>query len=185
MSVEQKENFTNVIETAVIPIDLRKTEVVFGAAEYVFAEVFTHWMLMYFFKFEKRSIMELAAIHSVSLPFIGGLGAFVEFPHAMGYEAPWGDIIQDGAKGVPAVFAAQYLVNTALKGIHAPSLKFKEVLTTVAAKILSRVLLSAGYGSFLPDFFRNNLDTLDLAFAKQFMNSRLHGDKLAKPHGVI
>ena len=178
MATEQKEEFTNVLETAAIPIDLRKSEVVFGAAEYVFFEVFTHWMLMYFFRFEKRSFMELAAIHTVSLPFIGGLGAFVEFPHEMGYEAPWGDIVYDGAKGIPAVFAAQYLVNTALKGLHAPSIKFKEVLTTAASKVLSRVLVSGGYYA-LPDFFRNNLDILDVAFAKQFMASRLKGDKLA------
>ena len=177
MATEQKEEFTNVLETAAIPIDLRKSEVVFGAAEYVFFEVFTHWMLMYFFRFEKRSFMELAAIHTVSLPFIGGLGAFVEFPHEMGYEAPWGDIVYDGAKGIPAVFAAQYLVNTALKGLHAPSIKFKEVLTTAASKVLSRVLVSGGYYA-LPDFFRNNLDILDVAFAKQFMASRLKGDKL-------
>jgi len=175
---DEKENFTNLLETAVIPIDLRKTEIVFGAAEYVFFEVFTHWMLMYFFKFERRSFMELAAIHTVSLPFIGGLGAFLEFPHIMGYEAPWGDIVYDGAKGIPAVFAAQYVVNTALKGMHAPSIKFKEVLTTIAAKILSRVLVSTGYNVGLPDFFKNNLDVLDAAFAKQFMNSRLKGDKL-------
>ena len=177
MASEQKEEFTNVLETAAIPIDLRKSEVVFGAAEYVFFEVFTHWMLMYFFKFEKRSFIELAAIHTVSLPFIGGLGAFVEFPHEMGYEAPWGDIVYDGAKGIPAVFAAQYLVNTALKGLHAPSIKFKEVLTTAASKVLSRVLLSGGYYA-LPAFFRNNLDILDVAFAKQFMASRLKSDKL-------
>ena len=177
MAAEQKEEFMNVVETAAIPIDLRKSEVVFGAAEYVFFEVFTHWMLMYFLKFEKRSFMELAAIHTVSLPFIGGLGAFVDFPHDMGYEAPWGDVIYDGAKGVPAVFAAQYLVNTALKGLHAPSIKFKEVLTTVAAKIISRVLLAGGYAYLPVDAFRNNLDILDMAFAKQFMNSRLKGDK--------
>ncbi len=29
---DEKENFTNLLETAVIPIDLRKTEIVFGAA---------------------------------------------------------------------------------------------------------------------------------------------------------
>ena len=174
------ETFTNLLETAVIPIDLRKAEVVFGAAEYVFFEVFTHWMLMYLFKFEKRSLVELAAIHSVSLPFIGGLGAFTNFPHALGYEAPWGDILTDGAKGVPAVFAAQYLVNTALKGIHAPSVRFNEVLTTIAAKILSRVLLAGGYYSF-PPFFRNNLDILDGAFARQFLGSRLKANETVAP----
>ena len=175
---QPEENFMNILETAAIPIDLRKSEVVFGAAEYVFFEVFTHWMLMYFFKFEKRSFMELTAIHTVSLPFIGGMSAFVEFPHDMGYEAPWGDVIQDGAKGVPAVFAAQYLVNTALKGLHAPSIKFKEVLTTAASKVLSRVLLAGGYNLIPAGFFRNNLDILDVAFAKQFMASRLKSDKL-------
>ena len=99
----------------------------------------------------------------------------------MGYEAPWGDVAYDGAKGIPAVFAAQYVVNTALKGMHAPSIKFKEVLTTAASKILSRLLLSGGYSLFPASFFRNNLDILDMAFAKHFMNSRLLGDKLARP----
>ena len=181
MATEQKEEFMNVVETAAIPIDLRKSEVVFGAAEYVFFEGFTHWMLMYFFRFERRSFIELAAIHTVSLPFIGGLAAMVEFPHDMGYEAPWGDLVYDGAKGVPAVFAAQYLVNTALKGIHAPSIRFNEVLTTIAAKILSRLLLAGGYSLFPAGAFRSNLDVLDYAFAKQFVNSRLLGDKLARP----
>ena len=181
MATEEKETFTNIIETAVIPIDLRNSEVVFGAAEYVFFEVFTHWMLMYFFKFERRSFMELAAIHTVSLPFIGGGAAFVEFPHPMGYEAPWGDLVMDGAKGIPAVFAAQYVVNTALKGLHAPSIKFKEVLTTCAAKILSRLILSGGYNFFPVGAFRSNLDILDMAFSKQFMTSRLKGDKAAGP----
>ena len=180
MATAPKEEFMNIVETAVAPIDLRKSEVVFGAAEYVFFEVFTHWMLMYFLKFEKRSFMELAAIHTVSLPFIGGMGAFLDFTDARGYEAPWGAILADGGKGVPAVFAAQYVVNTALRGIHAPSIKFKEVLTTIAAKILSRVLLSSGY-SFLPKAFRNNLDILDAAFAKQFLASRALDDKTLKP----
>ena len=182
MATAPKEEFMNIVETAVTPIDLRKSEVVFGAAEYVFFEVFTHWMLMYFLKFEKRSFVELAAIHTVSLPFIGGMGAFMEFHDVRGYEAPWGTIVADGSKGVPAVFAAQYLVNTALciRGIHAPSIKFKEVLTTIAAKILSRVLLSSGY-SFLPAAFRNNLDILDAAFAKQFLYSRLLNKENVKP----
>ena len=180
MATAPKEEFMNIVETAVTPIDLRKSEVVFGAAEYVFFEVFTHWMLMYFLKFEKRSFVELAAIHTVSLPFIGGMGAFMEFHDARGYEAPWGAIVADGSKGVPAVFAAQYLVNTALRGIHAPSIKFKEVLTTIAAKILSRVLLSSGY-YYLPNAFKNNLDILDVAFTKQFLSSRLLSKEAVKP----
>ena len=181
MATEEKETFMNIIETAVMPIDLRKSEVVFGAAEYVFFEVFVHWMLMYLFKFERRGLMELATIHAVSLPFIGGMSAFMEFPHAMGYEAPWGDLFADGLKGVPGVFAAQYLVNTALKGIHAPSIRFNEVLTTIAAKILSRVVVSGGYVTVFPEFFRNNLDILDGAFAKQFLASRFKSDKAADP----
>ena len=181
MATEEKTEYTNILETAATPIDLRKSEVVFGAAEYVFFEVFTHWMLMYLFKFERRGLMELATIHAVSLPFIGGMGAFMEFPHVMGYEAPWSDILMDGAKGVPAVFAAQYLVNTALKGIHAPSIRFNEVLTTIAAKILSRIILSGAYITFPADFFRNNLDILDGAFAKQFLASRLKSKDSAVP----
>ena len=174
---EEPEAFMNLVNNLATPIDLRNSEVVFGAAEYVFFEVFTSWMIRYLFKFEKRTIFELAAVHSISLPMIGGASAFMDDTHALGYEAPWGSVIQDGAKGVPAVFAAQYLVQTAMGGFHTPKVGFKEVLITVASKVLTRVLLSGVWNAdILPVALRNNLDILEAAFSKQHSKSRFKSD---------
>ena len=172
---DEKEEFTQLLTTAAIPIDVRTSEVVFGAVEYVAFEVFVSWMVRYMFKFEKRSLMELMAIHAVSIPLIGGAAGFVEGNHLLGYEAPWGDVLYDGAKGVPAVFVAQYLVNTALAGFHVPGINVKDVLITAASKILSRVVISAGYGNF-GDRFRDYLDILEEVFNRQYQKSRLKSD---------
>ena len=163
---EKNDTVVNLLPTALMPIDLRSTSVVFGAAEYVFFEVFTSWMIRYIFGFEKRPLAKLIAIHAISLPMMGGASAFTYDNHLLGYEAPWGDIVFDGGKGVPAVFLAQYLVNTSLAGFHAPSVAFKDVLITIASKVLSRVLISGVYSS-IPGAARDMLDTLEAAFTKQ------------------
>ena len=175
-AIEEKEAFTQMLENAAVPIDLRKSEVVFGAVEYVAIEVFVSWMIRYMFKFEKKGLMELAAIHAISLPLIGGAVAFVEDTHLLGYEAPWGDVVYDGAKGIPAVFVSQYMVNTALAGFHVPGINFKDILITVASKVLSRVMIA---GAFYPNFgqaFRTYLDILDETFRTQHAKSRLKTD---------
>ena len=171
----QEETFMNLVNTVVTPIDLRKSDVVFGAAEYIFFEVFTSWMIRYVMGFEKRPLTKLLAIHAISIPMIGGTTAFMNPNHIMGYEAPWGDVLLDGGKGVPAVFLAQYLVNTSLVGFHAPSIAFKEVLITIASKVLSRVLVSVIYSS-IPGGARSYLDILEEVFFKQNAVSRLKQD---------
>jgi len=172
---DEKEEFQQMLSTAAIPIDVRTSEVVFGAVEYVAFEVFVSWMIRYMFKFEKRGLMELTAIHAVSIPLIGGAAGFVESNHLLGYEAPWGDVLYDGAKGIPAVFVAQYLVNTALAGFHVPGINVKDILITAASKILSRVMIAGGYGNF-GDRFRDYLDVLEEVFNRQYQKSRLKSD---------
>ena len=171
-SAEEKGSFTDFVETAVIPIDLRKSEVVFGAAEYILIEVFTHWMLRYLFKIEKRALVPLVAMHAASIPFIGGAGAAGGVPHPLGYEAPFTDLAMDGAKGIPGLFIGQYVVNTALQGMHIPKISFKDVLVTAASKILARLIMSGAYPN-LGETFRNNLDILDQQFVVQAIKSRV------------
>ena len=174
MSDEPK--IMNVIDTAVTPVDVRKFKQVLGSAEYVAAEVLVSYIARHVFKVEKRSIMELATIHAVSIPFIGGLAAYFDDTHALGYEAPVSDQLMDGVKGVPAVFAAQYTVNTALTGIHAPKLNFKDILITAASKLATRPLLGFLY-PMLGDAFRTNLDVLEAIFKKQRAQSELKETK--------
>ena len=170
------ETFTNILMNAVQPIDFRKGSQVAGAAEYVAAEVLVSYFARYIFKMEKRSLAELAAIHAVSIPLIGGLGAGFQDANIFGYESPWGDLVQDGAKGVPAVFVAQYICNTALSGLHAPKIAFTDILMTAGAKVVTRPLLALIY-PYLGETFRNNLDVLEELFnSKQRAASRLLSD---------
>ena len=167
----------NILTNAVQAVDLRKGSQVFGAAEYIAAEVLVSYFARYLFKIERRTVMELAAIHAVSIPLIGGLVAGLEPNNPFGYQSPMGDLVFDGAKGVPAVFVAQYICNTALTGLHAPKLGFKDILVTAAAKLATRPLLSFVY-PYLGPMFRNNLDILEELFqAKQRPASRLLSDK--------
>ena len=114
-----EDSYTNIPVNAIAPVDLRKMSQAFGAAEYVGFEVLVSYLARTVFKIERRSIMELAAIHAVSIPFMGGLAQFSEENTFI--DSPVADAVADGAKGVPAVFAAQYVCNTALSGLHAPS----------------------------------------------------------------
>lgn len=167
------ESFTNILTNAIQPVDVRHGSQVAGAAEYVAAEVLVSYFARYIFKMERRTVMELAAIHAVSIPLIGGLSAGVEDANIFSYNSPWGDLVQDGAKGVPAVFAAQYICNTALAGLHAPKLAFGDILMTAGAKIVTRPLLALVY-PYLGETFRNNLDVLEELFNnKQRAQSRL------------
>ena len=122
--------------------------------------------------------MELAAIHALSIPFIGGLSAFSDPNHPLELEAPVGDQFMDGAKGVPAVFASTYIVNTYLAGLHAPKLDVKDILITAAAKIATRPLMSMIYPR-LGDGFRNGQDALNVMFRQQRDKSVIGDSKTA------
>ena len=167
-----EENFTNVFNNAIQPVDIRYGSQVAGAAEYVAAEVLVSYFARYLFKVEKRSLMQLAAIHAVSIPLIGGLSAGFEDNNIFGYESPMADLVTDGAKGVPAVFAAQYVCNTALAGLHAPKLDFRDILVTAASKIVTRPLLSLMY-PYIGDTLRSNLDVLEELFQKYQRNASM------------
>ena len=60
----EDENFTNVFNNAIQPVDVRKFSQVGGAAEYVAAEVLVSYFARYFFKVEK--IKSLAVAHPVA-----------------------------------------------------------------------------------------------------------------------
>ena len=167
--------FMNVVDAAIIPVDVRKTTQVGGALGYVGVEVLISYIARRVFKIAPRPVTELAAIHALSLPFIGGLSAFSDKEHPLGLEAPMGDQFMDGAKGIPAVFASTYIVNTYLAGLHAPKLDVKDILITAAAKIASRPIMSMAYPR-LGNGFRNGQDTLKELFDRQRAQSRLADD---------
>ena len=172
---EEETKFMNVVDAAVIPADVRKTTQVGGALGYVGVEVLISYIARRVFKIAPRPVTELAAIHALSLPFIGGLSAFTDEEHPLGLEAPMGEQFMEGAKGIPAVFASTYIVNTYLAGLHAPKLDVKDILITAAAKIASRPVMSFAYPNFGKGF-RNGQDALSELFDRQRKKSAIASD---------
>ncbi len=163
----------NVLMTMATPVDVRNMTVTGGALGYVGLEVLVSYMLRRVFKIEQRGLAELTAIHGLSVPFIGGLGAFADGPDALGLEGSYGSQFMDGAKGIPAVFASTYIVNTYLQGLHLPRLNFKDILITAASKVLSRPVMSLAYPQ-LGETFRNGQDAIEATFEAQRAASNLN-----------
>mgnify|MGYP003386456374 FL=1 len=168
MSIEE-EQWSNVLTNAAMPVDFRKTTQVGGAMGYVGVETIISYIARRVFKVAPRGILELMAIHSFSLPFIGGLSVFADKEDHQGLQAPWPQ------QFIPAVFASTYLVNTYLAGLHLPKLDFKDILITAATKIASRPVMSLLYPN-LGDSFRNGQDALSRNFALQRQNARFGSD---------
>ena len=173
---EEKEVFMNIVENAVSPVDFRQGSQVGGVMEYVLVEVLVSYIIRYFIKSEKRSILELLAIHAGSIPFIGGLSAYMNANHPLGYEAPIGEQFSAGGKGVPAVFLSEYIVNTFMSGLHVPRVGFKDILVTTASKTITRPLVSILY-PYISGMLRSNLDVLEEIFQRQHDNSNLASTK--------
>jgi hypothetical protein len=48
--------------------------------------------------------------------------------------------LKDGARGIPAVLAAQWVYNTASRGFHVPWFGMKDLLITAGSKAITRPL---------------------------------------------
>lgn len=175
MAQTNEESWTNVLENAVMPVDVRKTTQVGGAAFYVALETLVDYMARRVFKTARRSVKEIAAIHALSLPFIGGLGVLAAKEDAKGLKADIGQQFMEGAKGIPAVFTSAYIVNTYMDGLHLPRLDFKDILITAASKIATRPLMSFIYP--MNESIQNGQDALGAAFALQRRQVRFGADE--------
>jgi len=167
-----KETFTNLLNTAAIPVDLRKYNMVFGTMDYVMIETLIAWLARYVFKVEKRTLLELACIHLVSVPLMGGLAAPMDDLHPLGYEAPLSDVVMDGAKGIPGVFASVYICNTAMQGLHVPKLNLADILLTAGTKMITRPIISYLYPN-IGGWFRDGMDSVDAQLRACRQQSRL------------
>ena len=165
----------NVVSNAVAPIDFRKGKQVVGAAEYVALEVAVSKIVCTVLKMEHRGFLELAWIHALSIPFMGGLGApfgknknLTDTSEEGGYTAAF----KDGAKGIPAVLAAQWVIATAYKGFHFPWFPMKDLLITAGSKTITRPIAHAIITS-LPDDLEDGLLVIDRLVQRQVNASNL------------
>jgi hypothetical protein len=163
---------SNVFNNSILPFDFRRDRVLAGSIQLVVVEVVISKLLRKILGMGNRGLIELAAIHTVALPFLGGLAGFFD-PVKNAAHSKFADAAADGAKGIPAIFFSQYLINTAMKGIHVPQISMKEALVTAASKVLSRPLIVAVYPK-LHASLQNNVDTTDLVVNLQQKVSNLN-----------
>ena len=134
----------NVLNNTVLPLDPRKPDLLVGSIQLITLEVLMAKTIRKVLSMGNRGFLELALIHAVSLPMMGGFSGV--FGQNQQYGASTAQTsFQDGAKGIPAVFMAQYITNVAAKGFHVPKVSMKEILVTAASKVLTRPLITLMY----------------------------------------
>ena len=72
----------------------------------------------------------------------------------------------DGAKGIPAVLLAEWVLNTFYKGFHFPWFNMKDLLITAACKALTTPMLYAAR-NVLPNMITNGLEIMQLLEQQQ------------------
>ena len=135
----------NIPQNAILPFDVRRYKLALGSAEYIAIEVIISKLIRTLLKVNTKSWVELATVHAVSLPYMGGAAGFTGPPGSL--EDTFTNQLIDGAKGIPAVFLAQYTVDTGRRGFHVPFTKWglTDVFISAASKALSRPLFGLIY----------------------------------------
>ena len=92
----------NVFNNAILPFDFRRDKALIqGGLQLITLEVLVAKIIRKILGMGGRGIAELATIHTLSLPFLGGLSGFFAAPVAPGVSTT-AEAVADGAKGVPA-----------------------------------------------------------------------------------
>ena len=162
----------NVVSNAAVAVDFRKPYQLYGTVSLVAVEVLVSKIVRSILKMENRSITELAFIHLLSIPFMGGIAAPFGAGSDIRNTADYATAVKDGAKGVPGVLLAQWVVNTAYKGIHFPWFNLKDLMITAGSKTLTRPLVYSIIDK-LPADVQMGFDVLDNLFRAQIAGSNL------------
>ena len=159
-------DYTNVVTNVVTPFDPRRTKLLLGSLEYIAAEVVVAKVVRKIIKADTKGWFQLAYIHALSLPFMGGTAAFFEqqAPY-VGQDNTGNPVsvttqLMDGAKGIPAVLVAQYIIDSMSKGFHAPWFNMKDLLITAGTKALTRPVIGFIY-RYLPTDAAQNLEVVE------------------------
>ena len=126
-----------------------------GNVQIIAVEVAVSKLIRWIMKVENKSVFHLIAVHTVSQAFLGGFGGFFGDVKYFSSKPELTQAVKDGAKGIPGLFAAQYVVNVANNGLHFPKMSFKDMLITGASKAITRPLINLAYGSLGTTMQRN------------------------------
>ena len=174
-------DYLNIGTNIILPFDPRRTRLILGTLEYVAAEVVVTKIVRKLMRAENKGWLELAYIHALSMPFLGGAAAFVAAADRYEGTAESGGAVGvvnnvvDGAKGIPAVLIAQYIIQSFSKGFHVPWFNLKDLFVTAASKALTRPLVGFVY-KYLPDDMATNLAVVDQMIRRQRNTSSLKRD---------
>ena len=174
---EEKESFTNILYNLGEPVN-GTDAIVTGSATIVASEVAVSWIIRKFMKAPKP-LLQLAFIHALSLPFLGGIGGalFSDEPvkrfdnKRQDPENTFMKQVTKGAYGIPAVLLAQWIVETSSIGFHMPWFNMKDLLLTAAAKAVTAPLLYTVH-EYLPFMVQNGLQSSDILHEYQALRSR-------------
>ena len=158
------------------------TKIAMGNAQIVAAEVLVSKLLRKILGMAPRSFSYLAAVHATSLPLVGGLQAPFSKPVGFGQSVYFGsgfavaektgvrnpkesrsygtnlDIVKAAAASVPAVWLAEYIVQTSGVGFHVPKPSIRDAFLTAASKILTKPLIGMSFNTILPEAVRRNFE---------------------------
>jgi hypothetical protein len=139
---------------------------VIGNAQVIAMEVVVSKLLRWLLRSNQSSILYLISIHTASQALLGGFSGFFDDVKYSSASPTTVEAFMDGAKGIPGLFAAQYVINTGLQGLHFPGFSFKDMLITGASKALTRPIINLAYDS-LPVALQTNFAAHDEMFNKQ------------------
>ena len=162
----------NVFNNGIVAVDFRKSKQLIGTVEYVAAEVLVSKVIRAVLKMENRGIFDLAFIHLLSIPFMGGIAAPLENIRSLATTDGYGKALADGAKGIPGVLIAQWIVATASKGFHFPWFNLKDLLITAGSKAITRPLVYSILKK-LPNDAQAGFAVMDALFQSQVAKSTL------------
>ena len=166
-------DYMNILSNTVLPFDPRRTKLLLGSLEYIAFEVVVGKMVRKLMKADNIGWARLAYIHALSLPFMGGAAGF--FDEQQTYDGvrtsdskpiAFTDHLTDGAKGIPAVLLAQWILDSFAKGFHAPWFNMKDLLITAGTKALTRPIIGFIF-TYLPDAAQENLLVVDEMIRRQ------------------
>lgn len=175
-------DYLNIATNVVTPFDPRRTKLLLGSLEYIAFEVVVAKIIRKIIKADTKGWAHLAYIHALSLPFMGGAAGFFNRNSAyVGQDADGKPIgfmthLTDGAKGIPAVILAQYVLESFTKGFHVPWFNLKDLLLTGATKAITRPVIGFVI-KYLPNAAQANLMVVEELVDRQRQASSLRSDK--------
>ena len=172
------EQVQNVLSNAVAPVDFRKAKQLIGTVELIAVEVLVSKIVRTVLRMENRGLVDLAFVHLLSIPFMGGIAAPFGTIRNVHTTNGYGQAAMDGAKGIPGVLIAQWIIATASKGFHFPWFTVKDLLITAGSKTITRPLIRSVLDKLPPDA-QAGFAVMDQLFQNQVAKSNLRFNQAA------